>query len=365
MLQSFAQDTYQFTPLLDLKASSVKNQGNSGTCWSFATCSMMESEKLISDTTTEDISEMYFVRNAYVEKAINYVRLHGKANFGQGGEAHDVMNIAAKYGAVPQSVFNGKKDNDKYYDHESLENDLKNYLDSLLAKNKDELPDEWLNGFEKILDKQFGKCPASFEYKEKKYTPKTYLSEYLKIDPSDYIEFTSYTHHPFYKPFFLEIPDNWSFNLYNNIPMDELIEIIDSSLARGHTVGWGGDVSEKEFSGKKGIAIVPKKDWKHKSDKEQERTLDVPEKELTVTQEMRQQSFDNYRTTDDHFMHIVGTAKDQNGNKYYIAKNSWGLTNGKEGCVYLSVEYVKLKTISIMVKKEMVPVGILKSCGIQ
>jgi bleomycin hydrolase len=193
----------------------------------------------------------------------------------------------------------------------------------------------------------------------------TYMTDFLKINPDDFVEFTSFNHHPFYKKFFLEIPDNWSFDLYNNVPIDNIIEIIDSSISKGYTVGWGGDVSEDEFSSSKCIAIVPEKDWAHKTQDEKGRTLDVPEKELKVTQEIRQKEFDNYSTTDDHFMHITGIAKDQSGNKYYITKNSWGVKGSKDGYVYLSEEFVKLKTISIIVNKSIIPEKILDENGIK
>jgi bleomycin hydrolase len=349
----------------EIKATPVKNQGYSGTCWSFATCSMLESEMLRKGIEESDVSEMFIVRYAYVEKAILYVRLHGKYNFGEGGEAHDVINIMRKYGMVPQKAYEGKKEDETYYNHQQLESKLKEYLDTLINSHESKLPNDWMKGYEKILDKNMGNDPASFEYKGKKYTPKSFMTDYLGINPDDYIEFTSYTHHPFYSRFFLEIPDNWSFDMYTNIPVNELIQVIDSSLEKGYTIAWGGDVSENEFSNKKGIAIVPVKDWEHKSEKEKDRTLEVHEKEIKVTQEMRQKTFDNYTTTDDHCMHITGIAKDQSGNKYYITKNSWGKNGKKDGYVYLSEEFVRLKTIDILVNKNAVPVKILEENGIK
>jgi bleomycin hydrolase len=360
-----SQDKYKFTIEKELKTTSVKNQGYTGTCWSFATCSVLESEMFRKGLEESDLSEMYIVRCAYIEKAIIYVRMHGKSNFGQGGEAHDVINIMRKYGMVPQSAYSGTKDNEKYLNHDKLETDLRSYLDTLLKKNPDKMPADWIKPYEKILDKSMGKVPSSFEYKDKTYTPMTYMTDYLGINPDDFVEFTSFNHHPFYSKFFLEIPDNWSFNQYNNVPIDNIIEIIDSSISKGYTVGWGGDVSEEEFSSSQGIAIVPEKDWAHKSQDEKDRTLDVPEKELKVTQEIRQKEFDNYSTTDDHFMHITGIAKDQSGNKYYITKNSWGVKGSKDGYVYLSEEFVKLKTISLIVNKYTIPQKILDQNGIK
>jgi bleomycin hydrolase len=356
----WSQDKYKFTIEKELAATSVKNQGYTGTCWSFATCSFLESELLRLGKEETDLSEMYIVRCAYIEKAKIYIRLHGTCNFGEGGEAHDVINMMKKYGMVPQKIYEGKKDNEKMYDHSQLEPELKEYLDKLLKENESDFPSDWLKAYEKILDKYLGKVPETFEYDEKKYTPMTFMTDYMGINPDDYIEFTSFNHHPFNTEFFLEIPDNWSFDQYRNITLDEITEIIDSSIAKGYTVGWGGDVSENEFSSAEGIAIIPEKSWEHKSDAEKERTLLVPEKEMDVTQELHQKGFDNFSTTDDHFMHITGIAKDQSGNKYYITKNSWGKKGDKDGYIYLSEEFVKLKVISLIVNKNVVPATILK-----
>lgn len=357
----WSQDKYKFTVEKELKTTSVKNQGYTGTCWSFAACSLLESELLRLGKEETDLSEMYIVRCTYIEKAKLYIRLHGLCNFGEGGEAHDVINMMKKYGIVPQDIYEGKKENEKMYDHSQLEPELKAYLDKLLKENPSNFPSDWQKAYEKILDKYLGKVPETFEYDGKKYTPTTFMTDYLGINPDDYIEFTSFNHHPFYTKFFLEIPDNWSFDLYKNITLDEIIEIIDSSIAKGYTVGWGGDVSEEEFSSSECIAIVPEKSWEHKTDAEKDRTCKVPEKELKVTQELHQKSFDNFTTTDDHFMHITGIAKDQSGNKYYITKNSWGKKGDKDGYVYLSEQFVKFKVISIMVNKNTVPASILSA----
>jgi bleomycin hydrolase len=363
---SFAQDKYKFTVEKKLDATSVKNQGNSGSCWCFATCSLLESEMLRKGMEQLDFSEMYLVRCAFIEKAILYVRMHGKSNFGQGGEAHDVTNMMRKYGMVPKSEYSGTKENNTIYDHDKLEIELRSYLDTLIKKTGEgKLPDNWMKAYEKILNNEMGKVPAKFEFEGKKYTPQTYLQDYLKINPDDYVEFTSFTHHPYYSKFFLEIPDNWSFDLYNNVKMDEITELIDSSLAKGYTVGWGGDVSEREFQSKKGVAIVPEKDWEHKSDEERKRTGEIHETELKITPELRQKEFDNWQTTDDHFMHIVGIAKDQYGDKFYITKNSWGASRGFDGYLYMSEAYVKLKLTTLMVNKSVIPTQILQENGIK
>jgi len=362
---SFAQQHYAFTIEKDLKASSIKNQGYTGTCWSFATCAVLESELLRKGLKESDLSEMYIVRYAYVEKAKYYIRLHGTCNFGEGGEAHDVINIMRKYGMVPQTVYEGKKDSEKGYNHAQLEKDLKAYLDGLLKDNPDKMPTDWMDGYEKILNKQMGKVPETFKYEKKTYTPLSYLKDYLDINPDDFIEFTSFNHHPFYSRFFLEIPDNWDFDLYYNLPVDELVQLIDTSIAKGYTVGWGGDISEVEFSSLKSLAIVPAKSYDRKSQDEKDSTLIVVEKEEKVTQEIRQTAFDNYSTTDDHFMQITGIAKDQNGTKYYITKNSWGVKGEKDGYVYLSEEYVRLKTISLVINKNTIPAKTKDACGIK
>ncbi len=362
----FAQkNAYSFTNTKEIASTTPKNQGYTGTCWSFAVSSLLESELLSKGIKDIDLSEMYFVRCTYIEKAQIYIRLHGESNFGEGGEAHDVINIVKKYGMVPQSAYSGKKEGDKILDHSMLEKKLDMFLDSLISVSKDYLNPDWKKPYEKILDNYLGKVPVTFEYSGKTYTPKSFANEYAGINPDDYIEFTSYTHHPFYEWFFLEIPDNWSFQQYYNVEINDLIEIIDTSLNLGYSLGWGGDVSEEEFSSTKGIAIVPENDWNHKSDKEKNRTLDVVEKEKNITPEMRQKTFDNYTTGDDHFMHITGTSKDQNGTKFYYTKNSWGEKSTYKGYLYLSESYVKLKTISIIVNKNALPKTIKDKLGIK
>lgn len=361
---SFGQEKKQIKKVKELDATWVKNQGNTGTCWSFAICSMLESDLLKKGVEVTDLSEMYIVRCAYLEKAMLYIRLHGKMNFGQGGEAHDVINIMRKYGMMPQEKFEGTKKGNAVSDHSKLEVDLRSYLDSLIKKNPGKLPETWTDGYERILNKTFGKAPETFRSKDKIYTPDSYLKDYLGINPDDYVEFTSFTHHPYYKKFFLEMPDNWSFDLYNNIPVDELITVIDSSIYKGFTVGWGGDVTEKEFTGSVATdpdTVMPLKMPRGKLKKK----LAVTPKAENIYQAMRQISFDNHTTTDDHFMHITGIAKDQNGVKYYITKNSWGNKGENKGYIYLSEGYVKLKTLSIIVNKNALPQKTIMDCGIE
>ena len=310
---TLAQDKYTFTIEKEMKATSVKIRETQALAGILQPARCSNWNCCAKGLAYTCFSEMFIIRYAYVEKAILYVRLHGKCNFGQGGESHDVINIMRKYGMVPRKIYNGRKDSDRGFDHSQLETDLRSYLDTLIKKNTDKMPADWLKAYEKLLDKDMGKVPKKFKYDKETYTPLTYLKNKLKINPDDFIEFTSFNHHPFYEKFFLEIPDNWAFNLYNNVPLDELISIIDTCISKGYTVGWGGDVSEKGFSAFKSLAIVPAKDWKNKSDEEKRNTLEVPEKEAQVTQEMRQKAFDNYTTTDDHFMQITGIAKGPEG----------------------------------------------------
>jgi len=360
-----AQKNYEFTTVNVLSATSVKNQGMTGTCWCYSPVSLFESDLIKKGFKDIDLSEMYIVRKAYTEKAAMYVRMHGKSNFDQGGETHDALNVIRKYGIMPQSAYDGKNNKEEVYNHAKLIVELKTYLDTLIVNKADKLPVDWLKDYELILDKYFGVVPASFEYNGDSYSAKSFLNNYLKINPDDYVEFSSYSHHPFNQKFFLEIPDNWSFDLYNNIPIDDLIQVIDSSILKGYTVAWGGDVSEIEFSTKKAIAIIPAKEWSNKSEQEREKTCVIKEDELNITQEMRQTTFDNYTSTDDHFMHIIGIAIDQLGDKYYITKNSWGSVGAKNGFIYLSEPFVRLKTLSIMVNKKAVSQKILLENGLK
>jgi bleomycin hydrolase len=356
-----AQDLsgYKFKNVKEIKNTPVENQQATGTCWSFATTSFIESELIRMGKDAPDLSEMYFVRYAYLDKADNYIRLHGSANFGQGGQAHDVLNVVKKYGFVPEDIYNGLNYGSEIHDHGELVNVLKGFLDGLLKNRK--LSQVWETAYTAILDTYLGAEVKSLDNKAKSCTPAEFARS-MNFNPENYIELTSYNHAPFYSEFVLEIPDNWSFDRYYNIPVDDLVRVVDNALDNGYTVCWDGDVSEKGFSHTNGVAVVPEE----KEKGETETASAEPVIEKNVTQELRQENFDNYSTTDDHLMHLTGTAEDQNGSRFYLTKNSWGEeSNTLGGKLYLSVPYVRLHTIAILVHKDAVPGDIKLKLGLK
>lgn len=352
------KDGYQFTNVNILAAPPVKNQGSTSTCWVFSTLGMLESELMKNGHPAVDLSEMFIVHEAYKPKAEKYVRLHGNLSFSGGGEYNDVMNVIKESGIVPSEVYAKMGVKNGHLDNNDMDNLLKNYVDSL-AKTPDEkiLCKDWKPEFNEILDTCLGEIPQRFNYSGKEFTPKSFAT-YLGFNPDDYILITSYTHHPFYEKFVLEVPDNWSWGQYYNVPLDELETIIDTALYKNYTLTWAADVSEKGFSFSKGVAVVPDLADQDTSKEHWEKVLNSPGTEKTITQSLRQQQFDNYATTDDHGMHIVGTAKDQNNTKYYYVRNSWGTDNPYNGYIYASEAYVRLETMSIMVNKHALPLYI-------
>lgn len=346
--QAIAQ--YEFTPEVQIACTEVKSQDRTGTCWSFSTISFLESELIRMGKYPHDLSEMYIVRNTYKDKAQNYLFRQGKANYSEGSLSHDVMRAYKKHGIVPEAIYSGKLRPDTVHNHGKLVEESKKLLDNWL-KNKEGLT-TWRTDYEKVLAKHIGTVQEEFTYLDKSYTPSTFANS-LGINPDDYITLTSYTHHPFYESFILEIPDNYSNGSYWNIPMEELMLTIDSALYKGYTIAWDGDVSEKSFSARSGIAVLPK-DVKRKD------LFDEPSEELVVTQALRQETFENFSTTDDHLMHLVGIAKDQKGTKYYITKNSWGKISDFEGYLMMSEPFLQLKTVGIMVHKESIPASIIE-----
>ncbi|MCX6257652.1 MAG: aminopeptidase [Bacteroidia bacterium] len=369
---------YKFETIKQLKVTPVKDQSRSGTCWSFSTVSFLESELIRTGKGEFDLSEMFFVRKAYSGKAENYVRMHGSNSFGGGGEAHDVINIMRKYGLVPNEVYSGKVIGEPNHIHGEMDAVLKGLIDEVVKNGNGKLSPVWRTAFDKTADAYLGEVPQKFTYKGKEYSPQSFAQE-LGLNPDDYVEIGSFTHHPFYTKFILEVPDNWAWGEIYNVPIDELIEILDNSIDQGYSVAWASDVSEKGFSYKNGVAIVPEEDttkmsdqekakWAQLTDKEKEKQLnsfEKPGKEKAITQDMRQQGFDNYSTTDDHGMHIFGTAKDQNGTKYYMVKNSWGNKgNDYKGYFYTSVPFVRYKTMYIMVNKNAIPKNIRKKLNL-
>jgi bleomycin hydrolase len=368
---------YEFTIVKENPATSVKNQYRTSTCWSFSSLSFIESELLRMGKGEYDLSDMFVVRKTYADKAVKYVRFQGEFNFGPGGAFHDVFYVIKNYGIVPEEIYDGKKIGEDNHMHGELDAVTKAYMDAVLENENGKLSPVWLEGFNGILDAYLGESPENFTYNGKEYTPVSFAQE-LGINPDDYIEIGSYTHHPFYEKFIIEIPDNWMLDQLYNVPLDDMMAIIDNSINSGYTVAWGSDVSEKGFSWKNGIAIVPdenltdlsgteKEKWEKLTEKEKKAALYSFEsyvKEKDITQELRQEEFDNYLSTDDHGMLITGIATDQNGNRYYKIKNSWGTADHiYEGYFFASEAFVKLKTIDIMVHKNAVPKGIRNKLG--
>lgn len=349
-----ANAEYKFTTLTNVEATTVKNQAASGTCWSYAGISFIESEILRISKKRLDLSEMYVVRMAYIEKARKYVRMHGTINFGQGGEPLDVLYIIKQYGALPQEVYAGLEYGTNKNQHAELEAVLKAYLDAVIKNENGQLSTAWEKGFAGILDAYLGDVPESFSWESKTYTPRSFADERVVLSPDDYISLTSFTHHPFYLPFVLEIPDNWMWSPSYNLPMEEMMAALDEALNNGFSVGWAADVSEKGFSVRNGIAVIPQKMWGDLSTEEQKLILTGPHDERIITQEARQIEFDNYATQDDHSMQFTGIVRDQTGAIYYTVKNSWGEINNpfEIGYVYASSSYVQLKTIALLMHKD-------------
>lgn len=336
---------YGFKIEKKVECTDVKSQDNTGTCWCFAGASFLESELIRRGKGEHNISEMFLVKNVYKDKAMNYVLRSGKANFGQGALAHDFINAVDRHGLIPEEFFDGLDEGVKKHDHGELEVILKGVLDALIKQKK--LSKKWRVAYDRILDVYIGESPAEFEYQMQKYTPMT-LKEKVDFRGEDYCSMTSYTHHPFYKKFVLEIPDNNSNGSFYNVPIDDLVNVIDNAIENGYSVAWDGDVSEAGFSSRFGMAILAEDP--NRGDK-----FTKPGKEKIVTQEMRQDSFYSYSTTDDHLMHLTGISKDKNGNKYYVIKNSWGEVGPYKGYLHMSEAYLRLKTVAILVHKDGVP----------
>ncbi|HOZ30834.1 MAG TPA: C1 family peptidase [Bacteroidales bacterium] len=369
---------YVITLKKEIKVTPVKDQYRAGTCWSYSGIAFIEAELLRMGKQETDLAELYVVRKAYESKAEKYIRMHGNINFGGGGAFHDVFNVIKEFGIVPEDAYKGLNYGEDNHVHGELDAVLKAYIDAVKENENKKLSTAWLNGFKGILDAYLGEDPDEFTYNGKKYTPKSYAEE-LGINTDDYINITSYTHHPFYEPFILEIPDNWAWGIAYNVPLDEMIEIMDNAINNGYTVCWGADVSEKGFKWSKGIAVIPAEDrpdldglerdkWEKLTAKEKEEqlyTLDKPVPEKEITQEMRQIAFDNFQTTDDHGMLISGIATDQNGTKYYYVKNSWNTANIYDGYFYASESFVRYKTMNIVVHKDALPKETKKNLGIK
>lgn len=324
-----------------LPATAVKNQGVTGTCWSFSTTAMLESECLRKNGGELDLSEMFTVRNIYLEKAENYVRRQGKAQFDEGGLGHDVLHAIRTYGAMPEAAYSGLKPGQRGHDHSQLVKNLRAYLDETLKQRP--VPTAWREGFVSILDDALGTPPATFDFNGTTYTPKDFAAQILRFNPDEYVSLTSYTHHPFYQPFIVEIPDNWANGSYLNVPLSELFAAVNSSLEKGYTVMWDADVSNPGWNQRRGYALEPLQ----KGDASNPDAAEKP-----ATPELRQQLFDSQVTTDDHLMQLTGTALSPAGKRFYLVKNSWGEAAGPfKGYIYVSEPYFALNTVTVILPK--------------
>ena len=370
------EEGYKFTDTKVIATTPVKNQYRSGTCWCFSTMTFLESEIIRKGGEPVHLSEMWIVRHSFKDKAVKYVRMHGHLNFAEGGASHDVTEGIKAHGIVPFEAYPGLEYGTDKPDFHELTQVLKNYLDAVIKagdRSGRPLSTAWERGFDALLDTYFGPLPEKFKYNDKRYTPESFAAS-LPIDMDDYVDVTSFTHHPFNQQFIIEIPDNWMYGSVWNVELDDMMAIIDNALAEGYTVAWGTDVSEKGFSRTKGIGVMPEakvdemdgteaERWGQLTEREREDALyklDKPGSEVTVTQELRQTAFDNYLTTDDHGMVIMGTAEDQNGTQYYKVQNSWDTVKPYDGFWYFSRPFVAYKTTSIMVNKNAIPKNIRK-----
>jgi bleomycin hydrolase len=349
---------YELTDGKILPHTSIKNQASSGTCWSFSGTALLESEIMRTKGDSINLSAMWVVRHMYKEKVEKYVRMHGEINLAAGGAFADVIQTYSEYGIVPENVYAGLNYGFTDHNHGELDKILNSVGKVLVGGRK--LSTAWRNAVDGILDAYLGKVPEKFNYNGTEYTPKSF-AKYTGLNMDNYVSLTSYTHHPFYTSFILEIPDNWIYEYSYNVPINELMEIIDNALKTGYTVAWGADVSERGFS--RDVAIVPEEKKIEEVGTDQAKWTKTEAKDIVeplptekvITQEMRQEAFDNYETTDDHGMLMVGMAKDQTGKPFYKVKNSWGTGGKYKGYVYVSAAFVQYKTMNIMVHKDVIP----------
>ncbi len=366
---------YEFTVVKENPVTSIKNQYRSGTCWCYSALSFIESEILRTKGQEVDLSEMFVVGKSYHDRAVKYVRLDGHLNFAAGSSFGDVLHVIEDYGIVPQEVYSGFNYGTEMPEQNELDAALAGYVRAIAQNPNKKLTTAWVNGFDGILDAYLGEVPATFAVNGTEYTPESYRDA-LGINADDYVNLTSFTHHPFYESFIIEVPDNWRWDSAYNLPIDELMEVMYHAIDKGYTIAWGSDVSENGFT-RDGLAVMPveKKTAAAGSDQErwvgkaadqpkEEVRAELPE-EMVITQEMRQDGYDRKTTTDDHGMHIFGVAKDQNGTKYFMVKNSWGETGKYNGVWYASDSFVKYKTLNVVVHKDALPKDIAKKLGIK
>ena len=387
-LPSFAQekaipaDSLVFTTVKENAVTSIKNQNNSGTCWSYSALAFLESEVLKKDPSKTDIDlcESFLVSKTYTDRADRKVRTHGDASFSQGGSFYDAIFCMDRYGLIPEGImpYPITPYGDSLFNFTNFFPPMEAYIKAISTSNAKKINPIWKKDVQGMLDNYFGECPTEFEYKGKKYTPQSFVKDYLKLDPNDYVSLTSYTHEPFYSSFILEIQDNWRWGSSYNLPLDEFMRVMEESVKNGWTFAWGADVSEDGFSRRSGknrcVATVP--DTKATAGVGSDQSRWTGEKagakiaqadaagEKVITQEMRQEGYDNWTTTDDHGMQIYGIAKDQNGKEYFMMKNSWGEYGPYKGFWYVSKPYVAYKTMNIVINKNAVPKDIRKKLGI-
>ena len=368
-----------FTTIKENPITSIKDQNRSGTCWDYSTISFFEAEILKATGKTYDLCESFVANKTYMERATQVVRFHGDCQFSQGGSAEDVLATMKKHGIVPEGTmpFPGSLYGDSLNNFNEFFSLMEPYVAAIAKSSAKKISGQWKVGLQGILDAYLGKCPEEFTYEGKKYTPQTFVKS-LGINLDDYVSITSYTHHPFYSAFAVEVQDNWRFPLSYNLPMDEMMKVIDNAIEKGYTVAWGGDVSEDGFT-RQGLAyaIDTKKTeslqgsdmakWLKMTAAKKKNLIDslgcnVPE--ITPTQELRQERFDNWELTDEHGMLIYGVAKDQNGKEYYMVKNSWGETGEYKGIWYMTKTFIAANTMDFLVNKNAIPKDIRKKLGI-
>ena len=373
---AFAQSApeYEFTTIKELPVTSIKNQANSGTCWCFSALSFVESEIIRTKGVEVDLSEMFVVGKSYRDRAVKYVRLDGHLNFAAGSSFGDVFHVIEDYGIVSQESMPGLNYGTEKPLHNELDAALKGYVTAIASNPNRKLSTAWLNGFDGIVAAYFGEYPETFAVDGKEYTPEQYRDA-LGIDVNDYINLTSFSHHPFYSQFVIEVPDNWRWDTAYNLPIEELMDVAYEAIEKGYTFAWGSCLPRGRFT-RDGLATMPVEQKKAAAGSDQERWVgksaeekaeekaELP-KEIVVTQEMRQDGYDRKTITDDHGMHIYGIAKDQNGNKYFMVKNSWGETGKYKGVWYASDAFVRLNTLNIVVHKDALSKDIKKKLGIK
>ena len=356
-----------------------EDQNRSGTCWNYSTLSFFEAEVLKATGKTYNFDESFVENKTYMDRAIQVVRYHGDCQFAQGGSAEDVLATMKTYGIIPEGImpFPGSLYGDSLNNFNEFFSLLEPYVAAVAKSNSKKLSTQWKVGLQGILDAYLGKCPEKFTYEGKEYTPKSFMAS-LGINLDDYVSITSYTHHPFYTTFAVEVQDNWRFPQSYNVPMDEMMQIIDNAIEKGYTVAWGGDVSEPGFT-RDGLAYAvddkaavnlagsDMAKWLRLEPAKKANIIDsigctVPE--IVATQQLRQERYDNWELTDDHGMLIYGVAKDQNGKEYYMVKNSWGETGKYKGIWYMTKTYIAANTMDFLINKNAIPAEIRKKLGI-